>query len=174
MGFPCSNAWGDSPTTSIHSTKATWPEQEVILRFVCDCTKDRWITKKQKVVSMYRPVDCQLFVKRYKRLKMLRTVSFFFTKYFKVNPEVVIIFTHHKYYFEFLFWRNYVYKEESSYGHIFSAPWELVSSSAFFKESIWLDSQTTKELQYKGYRLISNESDSWKCALDYWKDKLMK
>ena len=26
----------------------------------------------------------------------------------------------------------------------------------------------SKKRQYKGYCLISNESDSWKCALDYW------
>ena len=42
-------------------------------------------------------------------------------------------------------------------------------SCVFFIQSIWLDLLTTflKERQYKGYCLISNESDSWKCALDY-------
>ena len=45
------------------------------------------------------------------------------------------------------------------------------SSCAFFKGSIWLDLLITfsNERQSKGYSLISNVNDSWKCELYYCK-----
>ena len=44
------------------------------------------------------------------------------------------------------------------------------SSWPFFKESILIGfaNNVSQERQWFGYGLISNESDSWKCALDYF------
>ena len=43
------------------------------------------------------------------------------------------------------------------------------SSCAFFKESnlIGFANNVSKERQHKGYCLISNENDFWKCAMEY-------